>query len=104
MATDINKLISDIAIANNQASMFDDVEDKGACNFDAPIINLKLSASEKAQLKEFLTPVNERGYKDWYFVEVDLKGQAYRRTKMSIEASEALKEAGYKSRVYYELD
>lgn len=105
MATlDLNKLMNDILNANNAAYMYDEVEDGGSCNFDTPMVELKLTKKEREAVAEFLTPVGERGYKNWYFVEVSLCGQGNRRTKMAEVAAKTLAEAGYNASVYYQLD
>jgi hypothetical protein len=105
MATlDLNKLMNDIAYAAAVAIMYDEVEDGGSCNFDTPMVELKLTKKEREAVAEFLTPVGERGYKNWYFVEVSLCGQGNRRTKMAEAAAQTLAEAGYNASVYYQLD
>lgn len=101
---ELNKLINDITNANNEAQMYDDVKDGGSCNFDSPIINIKLTRKERETLEMFLTPVGEKGYKNCYFVEIDLCGQGARRTKMAEVASQSLRNAGYNASVYYQLD
>lgn len=105
MATlDINRLIEDLANAACVAFMFDDAEDGGSCNFDTPMMKIKLSRKEKEQMKDFLTPVGEKGYRDCYFVEIPLRGQANRRTVMAEAATRFLKSVGYEASVYYQLD
>lgn len=104
MAADINKLINDITNANNAASMYDEVEDGGSCNFDSPIINIKLTRKERESLKDFLMPVGLKGYKDWYFVMIVIWGQGNRRTAMAEAAAKYMKDAGYNASVYYEMD
>ena len=101
---DLNKLIQDLANATCVAFMFDDAEDNGSCNFDTPMMKIKLSRKEKEQMKDFLTPVDMRGYRDHYFVEIPLKGQANRRTTMAEAAARFLKAEGYEASVYYQLD
>ena len=104
MATDLNKLMNDILNANNEPFMYSEVEDGGSCNFDTPMMKIKLSRKEREQMKDFLTPVDMRGYRDHYFVEIPLKGQANRRTVMAEAAARFLKAEGYEASVYYQLD
>jgi hypothetical protein len=105
MATlDLNNLTIDILNANNAAFMYSEVEDGGSCNFDTPMVELKLTKKERAAVADFLTPIGMRGYKNCYFVEVPLYGQGNRRTRMAEAAAEALRKEGYKASVYYQLD
>lgn len=105
MATlDLNKLMNDILNANNAAFMYSEVEDGGSCNFDTPIVKIKLSRKEKESMKDLLIPVDERGYRGWYFVDITLMGQGNRRTTMAEAAAKYLQAEGYEASVYYQLD
>ena len=105
MATlDLNKLTNDILNANNAACMFSEVEDWGTCNFDTPIMKIKLSRKEREAMKDLLQPVGERAYKDYYYVEVSLWGQGDRRTAMAEAAARHLKAEGYEASVRYMVD
>lgn len=101
---ELNKLVNDIATANNAAFEYSEISDGGTCNFDTPIMKIKLSRKEREALKDFLTPIGGRYYKDWYYVEVCLFGQGDRRTRMAEAAAEVLENLGYTACVSYQMD
>ena len=95
--------------ANEVAQHFAGVEDAGTCNFDSLLINLKgkrkafietLKAAAGLDLRKCYQPC----YSGYYFVGLNLKGQAHRRTKMVEEAYNFLHVQNVDCQVYYQVD
>lgn len=103
---DYNKLEHDICNAEISARDFAAVDDGGTCNFDTPIVNLGKGVNKKklAEMDWRIEPVSERGNGGWYFVFIDLRGQANRRTKMAEAAAKSLQESGWEASVWYQMD
>lgn len=103
--TDYEKLERDLLQADRAARELENTEDGGTCNFDTPVIKLENADKKRlAQLEWHVKPIEERGWKDCYFVFITLSGQGNRRTRMAEAAAKSLKANGWDASVYYEMD
>lgn len=105
---DLYALNNALLNAVNRASMLDDTEDSGTCNFDSVVIKItipaKLAAQAWVKLDKMLVSDYGRMWKGCYMVNIPLSGQANRRTRMAEAARDALVEAGYDAFMYYQMD
>lgn len=105
---ELNKLSEALINAVNAAAMLADTEDGGTCNLD--MVTLKIKIPKKltqyisVKLEKMLAHDWGRLWKDYYLVDIPLSGQGNRRTRMAEAACQALKDAGYDARVYYQCD
>lgn len=93
-----------LAKANWAAKVFVNSEDGGTCNFDTPMINIKATKKQISQLDYKLNKCTWGLWKGWYFVEIPLSGQGNRRTRMAEAIARSLKNSGYETGVYYQVD
>lgn len=80
------------------------VNDGGSCNFDTPMLLVKMTKKQAETLPVRLEKCEYGFWKGWWFVHTPLYGQAMRRTAMAEAASKSLNESGFDSAVYYMLD
>lgn len=105
---ELNELNQALINAVNAAAMLVDTEDGGACNFD--MVTLKIKIPKKfiqyisVKLEKMYACDWGRLWKGYYLVDIPLSGQGSRRTRMAEAACQALKDAGYDARVYYQCD
>lgn len=105
---ELNELNQALINAVNTAAMLDDTEDGGTCNFD--MVTLKIKIPKKfiqyiyVKLEKMYARDWGRLWRGYYLVDIPLSGQGYRRTRMAEAACQALKDAGYDARVYYQCD
>lgn len=90
--------------AEKLALQYVDTEDGGTCNFDTPIVRLKATKRQIAELDWELVKIETYPYKGWYFVGIPLSGQGNRRTRMAEAAAQSLCASGYEAKVYYQMD
>lgn len=105
-AKEIDALEYAILKAEKEAMKHADDDDRGSCNFDTPMICINATPKQVAGLEWQLEKVGKKKGVNgtWYFVYTHLEGQANRRTKMAEAVVKSLKEQGYISAVYYQLD
>lgn len=106
---DFDKLERDILTAQKAADAVTDLEDGGTCNFDSVCVylgrNTKALREGLSRLEFRVCKVDAGAYwSGWYFVGLKLKGQAALRTRMAEAGEKSLKESGWSTRVYYEVD
>lgn len=103
---EIDKLEMAILKAEKEAQKYADTEDGGSCNFDTPMIKVKATEKQLAQMDWQVFKVGKRqsDRETWYQVLINLSGQGNRRTRMAEAAAKSLQEQGYESSVYYEID
>lgn len=110
MATEkqIKDLSHALLRAEAHALSYSDVNDDGTCNFDTPQIFLKGWKPEEVQQAFDGAMLNCDIQKSGRNLVVDIrgctKGQASRRTQMAEAVRDSLKEDGYESYVYYQMD
>lgn len=90
--------------AEKSALQYIDTEDGGTCNFDTPIVRLKTTKKQMAELDWQFVKIECHPYKGWYFVGIPLSGQGNRRTRMAEAAAQSLCASGYEAKVYYQMD
>jgi len=90
--------------AQEESMKFANTEDGGTCNFDTPMINIKATKKQISQLEYRLEKCTWGLWKGWYFVEIPLSGQGNRRTRMAEAIARSLKNSGYETGVYYQVD
>jgi hypothetical protein len=102
------KLTADLIAAKEHAAKFANNEDGGACNFDSAAIYLPrwnraktAEAFEKAGLR--FSEWNFLGTK-YYLILGCYSGQGDRRTDMAEAVCDYLKNLGYKTEMYYQMD
>ena len=101
MKTDIDKLEYAICKAKQAAYRLTDVEDAGTCNFDTPMI--EIIGCTKTEICSMDYEVEK--YKgNWYFLNIALKGQAERRTRMAETMVKSLQKDNFNSRMFYQID
>ena len=106
---EISVLAEKLNNADEVAQNFADVEDGGACNFDSLLINLKGKRKAFVETLKSIAGLDLRKcsqpcYSGYYFVGLNLKGQADRRTKMVEEAYNFLLGQNVDCQVYYQID
>lgn len=103
--TALNKALLE---AVNSATMLDEIDDIGTCNFDS--VTLKISIPAKfitetwVRLEKMLIRDYGRRWRGYYMVDIPLYGQAERRTRMAEAACNALRSAGYNAIMFYQCD
>lgn len=105
-AKEIDALEMAISKAEKEAQKYANTEDGGTSNFDTPMV--KVNATER-QLACMDWQVIKEGKREpdggtWFQVLINLDGQGNRRTRMAQAAAKSLKESGYTSGVYYQMD
>lgn len=93
--------------ANNDAQAYADTEDGGSCNFDSLAIKVKATEKQMSQLDWGSYKWSKRDPTDgktWYVVVLDYCGQGNRRSRMAEAACESMREQGYETTVYYQMD
>lgn len=90
--------------AKNEMLKYSDTEDGGTCNFDTPVVRIKASEKMMSQSDYRIVKVDEKGWKDCWFVFLPLMGQGNRRTRMAEAAAEVLRCNGFDAMVYYQMD
>lgn len=101
---ELQKLAEALIKANECAMECASVADNGSCNFDTPMLLVKMT---KKQAESLPVEVRKCEYGIWkgaWFVYGNLWGQANRRTTMAEAISKSLNESGFDSAVYYQLD
>ena len=93
-----------LVAAKNAMMKFAEVEDGGSCNFDTPVRRIKASEKMMSQSDFRIVKVDEKGWKDCWFIFLPLMGQANRRTMMAEEAVRVLQLNGFDAMMYYQLD
>ena len=106
----VKKLQEALRIGNVVVSFFKDEEDGGTVNFDHPML-MKPDDMTKKEVEESFSRANVRFeyeksgiYKGWYHIYGVTLGIGNRRTTMAEKFSEALKNFGFTSAVYYQMD
>lgn len=85
-------------------------EDCGTCNHDQPVLDL--TGWRKPQIEVLMskapgflgTELSGRFWKKCFFLNLDLPGQANRRTKAAQTAYKFMKDNGMPVRMYYQTD
>lgn len=80
------------------------VNDGGSCNFDTPMLLVKMTKKQAETLPVRLEKCEYGLWKGAWFVNVPLYGMGMRRTTMAEAAAKSLNESGFDSAVYYMLD
>lgn len=88
-----------VSEADQLSDLYDDMEDGGSCNFDTAIINLK---GCPRTIIESLPVEKKKG--TWYFLRINHKGMALRRTKKAEVIANYLTAEGFDCSVHYVLD
>lgn len=103
---ELDALEAAICKAEAAAQKYADTEDGGTCNFDTPIIKVKATERQLAQMDWQVFKVGKRQPDGgtWYQILINLSGQGNRRTRMAEAAAKSLQESGYNASVYYEVD
>lgn len=109
MKNDYRKLELDILQAQKAADKYRNTEDGGTCNFDTVCVKLGRNTERKRkELAGFdwsVVPVDCGKYwTGWWFVFLNIPGQANRRTRMTEAAEKELRSLGWETRVYYAMD
>lgn len=99
-----DKLERALMNADKAAMQFANSEDFGTCNFDTPVIRIKATEKQMASLDYKVIKVDEKGWRDCWFVFLPLMGQANRRTRMAEAAARSLIADGFEAGVYYQMD
>ena len=76
------------------------VEDNGSCNFDEVVVEINATRTEIMSMEYKCEKIGSH----LYTVDVDLDGQANKRTAMAETIVKSLKNAGYNAYVKYVLD
>lgn len=110
MATDkqINELGIALSRAKEVANQYANVEDTGTCNFDTP--QIFLAGWRPVEVQRAFASADL-----WYEAKTSgntlivdiygcLRGQASRRTQMAEAMRDSLRNDGYESYVYYQMD
>ena len=107
-SAELKELNNALLNAVNAASMLDETEDGGTCNFDSVILKIKIPAKFAPQtwvkLDKMLVSDYGRMWRGCYMVDIPLSGQANRRTRMAEAACKELINAGYNAFLYYQCD
>lgn len=101
---ELQRLSEALIKANECAMECANVSDNGSCNFDTPMLLVKMT---KKQAESLPVRVSKCEYGIWrgaWFVYGNLWGQANRRTTMAEAICKSLNESGFDSAVYYQLD
>ncbi len=103
---EIDKLEMAIMKAEMEAQKYADTEDGGTCNFDTPMVKVKATEKQLAQMEWRVFKEGERQPDGgtWFQILIRLSGQGNRRTRMAEAAAKSLQESGYNSSVYYAMD
>lgn len=99
-----DKLERALMNADKAARQFAESKDSGTCNFDTPVIRIKATEKQMASLDYKVIKVDEKGWRDCWFVFIPLMGQANRRTRMAEAAARSLIADGFEAGVYYQMD
>lgn len=111
MKNEVSKKVYDLAVAlakaSEKANAYIDSEDGGTCNFDCATIRLKgwreTDVKKACALAGGLYCSKWDGhYFNWHID--NTSGIGNRRTKMAEVFSDALKEQGYETSVWYAMD
>lgn len=95
-----------LLIAYSEAQKLKDTEDGGTCNFDTPTLKLT-SEWKEADVNEAFKLTGLQPYKvekGYYHILGACEGQGSRRTAMAEAFRDCLRELGYTSYVYYQID
>lgn len=106
---DFDKFEQDIMKAQKAINEITNFDDGGSCNFDTCCVYLgrksKKLVEGLAQMDWRVIPVdNGKYWTGWWFVFFNVKGQADCRTRMVECGEKVLRELGYMTRVYYQVD
>lgn len=106
----VKKLQEALRIGNVVVSFFKDEEDGGTANFDHPML-MKPDDMTKKEIEEVFNKANIHYdietsglWKNWIHIYGVVNGQGNRRTIMAEKFSETLKNFGFTSTVYYQMD
>lgn len=105
-ANEIDALEMAILKAEKEARKFENTEDGGTCNFDTPMIRLKATERQLAQIDWQVMKYSKRqpDGSTWFLIFINLSGQGNRRTRMAEAAAKSLQKSGYNAAVYYQMD
>ena len=95
-----------LELAKAEAMKLQNIEDGGTCNFDTPMIVLPSEWRDADVNKAFMS-TGLRPYKvekNVYHVFDACHGQGSRRTAMAEAFRDCMRELGYTSYVYYQMD
>ena len=95
-----------LELAKAEALKLQNVEDGGTCNFDTPMIVLT-SDWKDSDVHKVFRATGLRPYKvekNVYHVLGAVEGQGFRRTAMAEAFKDCLRNLGYSSYVYYQMD
>lgn len=102
---EIDALEMAILKAENEAQKYANTEDGGTSNFDTPMIKVKATEKQLAQMEWRCYKVGKRTPDGtWFEVWINLSGQGNRRTRMAEAAAKSLQQSGYNASVSYQMD
>lgn len=103
---EIDALEMAIAKAEKEAQKYANTEDGGTCNFDTPMVKVKATERQLAQMDWRCSKVGKRQPDGgtWFEVWINLDGQGNRRTRMAEAAAKSLQQSGYNASVFYSMD
>ena len=93
-------------------ALLNDYPDNGTFNFDTPAIELpdgidlcELQGKDSSLWNGFtLERISSPSWKGWYWINGICNGMQMRRTKQAEAVANSLREQGYESYVYYQMD
>lgn len=101
---ELQKLSEALIKANECALECANVADNGSCNFDTPLLLVKMTEKQAETLPVKVSKCRYGIWKGCWFVHGNLFGMGNRRTTMAEAISKSLNESGFDSAVYYQLD
>jgi len=106
----VSPLVEALLKAKQAACEKADTPDGGTCNFDSVLIRLdgwtkeELNEAVKLSGVPFSKKITSGFYKGYYFVHTPKQGQANCRTTMAEAAERVLKNYGFRTNMYYQVD
>lgn len=86
------------------ALKYKDADDGGACNFDTPLLAVKIPKRLRDATALHLARCWGRYSKCYIIEDIPLYGQGDRRSEMAEAACESLRTSGYAATMYYQMD
>lgn len=100
------KLTEDLRVAVNETKHLEETEDGGTCNFDSPSLALPRWRSDKVEAAVHAAGLHTRKW-SWlnrWVISTPSSGQGNRRTRRAEAMCDILKQRGYDTLMYYQMD